>query len=123
LHDNFQQSKQLACNLNGGFMSRKNAAYTEAEIAKMKSMNKAGVSWPDIAKELNRSPKSLYIKFRTLKAENKNPAAVKIKRRKRRLAPELESVIAQAKPLPGRPMIALVGSASEVTETIRELFS
>lgn len=95
---------------------RKNA-YTEKDIARVNELRAAGKSWAEVGNAIGRSPRALYLKFRKEKIAKKQ-------KRKYVLRKKVEAALAT--PMPSqtnKPMIALVGSPSEVTATIRELFS
>ena len=93
--------------------------YSEKEVSNVLDMRKRGMIWKEIAKSVGRNEKALYSKFAKMRrGEQKNPIVEKRKYTKSNIAKISPTGVTQY-----RPMIALVGSPSEVTTTIRELFS
>lgn len=85
--------------------------YTPQDEEKLMALKKGGKSFHEISKVLGREAPGLRSKWYAL-----NHEAKKANRKKLPKIPKFE-VPRQ------RPMIALVGNPSEVTATIRELFS
>jgi hypothetical protein len=95
--------------------------YTDAEVKRVFDLRDQGKTWSEIATAVGRGEKALYSKFAKIRRdEQKNPVATKTTKRK---YIRTAAVISPTGTTQYRPMIALVGSPSEVTTTIRELFS
>ena len=91
--------------------------YTDKEILDIQEMRKAGKSWPFIAKAVDRNPKAIYAKFsKTVKAAQRKAREPLGRRRQ---PSEVKVEVSPAT----RPMVAFIGSPSEITQSIRELFS
>jgi len=91
--------------------------YTDSDVKRVLELRDKGTPWKEIAEIVNRNEKALYSKFAKMRREER-----------RQKLPKSKTIAKQVKiqahiPEHTRPMIALVGSPSEVTATIRELFS
>ena len=97
--------------------------YTDAEIRKGLDLRDKGMPWKNIAETLGRNEKAVYSKFAKIRrGEQSAPTATKTPRKYVRK----ETTVAKVSPTgisTYRPMFALVGSHSEVTTALRELFS
>jgi len=90
--------------------------YTAADIKRGQELREQGKPWKEIARLMGRNEKALYSKFaKVRRARAETPVKRTYKKK--------EIVMSPTGITTYRPMIALVGSPSEVTTTIRELFS
>jgi len=86
-------------------------AWTNSDVTTLHQMKDAGSTNLDIANRLKRTEVSVGAKYNKLNRDaRKKPKTYRIPK----------TVVT---PQSYRPMMALVGSPSEVTQTIRELFS
>lgn len=96
-------------------------AYSDEDIATMRTMKADGKSFAEIGQAISRDPHAVSQKWIGLMGRKGSQGARGPYKKQTK-----EVVVATARApreAPHRPMIALVGTPAEVTATIRELFS
>lgn len=94
----------------------RSSVVTDQDVATMRDMRAKNIGWTEIEKTIGKPLKTIQQKFYSF---NKVEATVKRKHilKKKKVEVDVMQPVAQ------KPMIALVGTPSEVTATIKELFS
>lgn len=85
----------------------KHKGWPDELVAEMTALRSAGVTYKEIAAKLGRSEASIQQKISKLKKQPK----------------QIKTIEHGSAPSPSRPMVAFVGTPSEITNAIKELFS
>lgn len=91
--------------------------FTEEQEETIRSMRADNRSFPEIAEKVGRSVKSCSMKWANMRTRDKTKPVVRKLEKRQALVESNTHAPAQ------RPMVAFIGTPSEITKSIRELFS